>query len=53
MGDEPEHLIPELGGLDRRVVETGILDRERRSLRQRLGQTKIALPVRGETQSRR
>ena len=46
MSDEPEHLIPDLGRLDRRIVETGILDGDGRSLRQRLGQTKIALPVR-------
>ncbi len=46
MGDETEHLIPDVGRLDRRIVETGILDCESRSLRQRLGQTKIALPVR-------
>ena len=51
--DEPEHLIAELGGLDRSVVEAGILDRDRRAIRERLGQAKIASPVRGETQTRR
>jgi hypothetical protein len=46
MGDEPQHLIPDVGRLDRRIVETGILDGDGRSLRQRLRQTKIVLPVR-------
>ena len=45
MGDEPEHLVTELGCLDRSLVETCILDCDCRSLRQRLGETKIALPV--------
>ena len=48
MGDEAEHLITDLGGLDRSAVETCILDRDGRSLRQRLGQTKVGLAGSGE-----
>src|SRR5262244_1826123 len=40
-GSEP--LITELGGTDRSPVETCILDRHSRSVRQRFGQTKIVL----------
>ncbi len=49
MSDETEHLITDLGCLDRSIVETGILDRDGRSVRERLGQTKIALARSGES----
>ena len=45
MSHDAEHLIAELGGVDRSAVETCILDRHSRSVRQRFGQTKIALSV--------
>ena len=42
MSHDAEHLITELGGMDRSPVQTCILDCDSRSLRQRLSQTKIA-----------
>jgi hypothetical protein len=45
MGDEAEHLITNLCGLDRSSVEAGILDGDGRSLGQGFGQTKVDLPV--------
>ena len=42
---DAEHLITELGGLDRRAVEPCILDGHRRSLGQRFGHTKIVRSV--------
>ena len=45
MSHDAEHLITELGGLDRSAVETCILDCHRRSVRQRFGQTKIVRSV--------
>ena len=45
MSDKAEHLIAELGGIDRSAVETCILDRDRCAVRQRFRQTKIARPI--------
>jgi hypothetical protein len=45
MSHDAQHLITELGGVDRSAVETCILDCDSRSLRQRLSQTKIAPPI--------
>ena len=43
MGHDAEHLITEVRGVDRSAIETCILDCHSRSVRQRFGQTKIAL----------
>ena len=45
MSHDAEHLITELGGVDRSAVETCILDCDSRSLCQRFSQTKIARPI--------
>ena len=43
MSHNSQHVITELGSVDRSAVETCILDRQSRSVRQRFGQTKIVL----------